>query len=241
VVLAGPGRLGQRLLAVNRAVETLARWSTLWQPYLPDMPTSTTAIAHYATSWHNGDRITDSFDRVARTRAEHAHPQHRDLDDVAEHAEQTWQQARRESFDLRSHYDSRLYGCGRLADTDDLDQRLDRADQQIGEGRNLLDRVNRSLHRLSQEPAVAAQPEGWLEAEHANWRADAAALRRIAELRNALATDGVAHERLRHSHATSTTTRCSATWAETDRASDVEPAMALARTLGTAPDVFDRR
>jgi hypothetical protein len=35
VVQAGSGRLGLQLAAVNRATETLARWSTSWQPYLP--------------------------------------------------------------------------------------------------------------------------------------------------------------------------------------------------------------
>src|SRR5262249_12075351 len=63
VVLAGPGRIGLRLVAVRRATETLASWSTEWQPYLPDMPTSTDRIAHYATWPPNQQRITEAFDR----------------------------------------------------------------------------------------------------------------------------------------------------------------------------------
>ncbi len=204
MVLAGPGRLGHRLLAVNRATEALAKWSTSWQPYLPDMPTSTTAIAYFATRWHDQQRITDAFDQVARTQAEHAHPDHHATHQVAETAEQQWRQLRHETFELRSHYDNRLFGYGRLAHADDLDQRLDQADQQIGDSRTRLDRVNRRLHRLAHEPTITAQPEGWLERKHENWRADDAAeratLRRITELGNALAIDTAARERLHGSY-----------------------------------------
>jgi hypothetical protein len=204
LVLAGPGRLGHRLLTVNRATEALAHWSTSWQPYLPDMPTSTTAIARYATRWQSEHRITDAFDHVARTRAEHAHPEQDTLQRAAETAEQHWRQARRETFDLRSHYDNQLFGYGRLAHADNLDQRVEEADQQIGEGRTRLDRVNRRLHRLAHEPAIAAQPEGWLDREHDQWQADDhaehAAARGIAELRNALAIDRAARDRPHNSY-----------------------------------------
>jgi exodeoxyribonuclease V alpha subunit len=200
VVLAGPGRIGLRLVAVRRATETLASWSTEWQPYLPDMPTSTDRIAHYATWPPNQQRITEAFDRHARAQAERAHPEHHDLQRVAEETEQHWRETRRETIDLRDHYDAQLYGYGRLAHADDLDRRLNQADQQISDGRTHLDRVNHRLNRLALEPAVAAQPSGWLESEHEQWRAETAALMRIVELRNALAIDAAARERM-HSHA----------------------------------------
>jgi exodeoxyribonuclease V alpha subunit len=204
VLLAGPGRLGHRLLAVNRATETLATWSTTWQPYLPDMPTSTERIARYATWPHNRQRIAEAFDIYARGQAEHAHPDHSSLQQAAEHAEQQWRQARRETFELRSHYDAQLFSYGQLAHADDLDQRLDHADQQVGERHAQLDRVNRRLHRLAHEPAITAQPAGWLERQHDQWQADdhaeQAAARGIAELRSALAADAAARDRLHNSY-----------------------------------------
>jgi hypothetical protein len=47
---------------VHRATETLATWSTTWQPYLPDMPTHTERIADYATWLSDSHRITGAFD-----------------------------------------------------------------------------------------------------------------------------------------------------------------------------------
>jgi hypothetical protein len=205
VVLAGPGRLRHRLLAVNRATETLAEWSLAWQPYLPDMPTSTTAIAYYATWWHDGHRISEAFDHVARAQAEQADPEHDRLQRAAGHAEQQSHQASREAFQRRRHYDSQLYGYGGLGRAHDLHERLEQVDQHISDGRTRLERVNRRLDRLSHEPAVTAQPEGWLATEHQRWQADDAAetatLQRLTALRGALAVDAAARERLhRHSH-----------------------------------------
>jgi hypothetical protein len=203
VVLAGPGWLGHRILAVHRATETLARWSASWQPYLPDMPTSTDRIAYFAIYASNGHWISDALDRYAHARAEHAHPDHHDLLRAADAAEQHWRQTRRDSFQRRSHLDARLTGYGVLGYTRDLPARLDQADQHIHDAQSRLERVNRRLDRLSNEPAITAQPLGWLERQHDQWRADdaaeQAAARRIAELRNALSIDAAAHERL-HSH-----------------------------------------
>jgi hypothetical protein len=193
VLLAGAGRLGHRLLAVNRATETLASWSTSWQPYLPTMPTSTERIARYATWPHNRQRIVDAFATYARSQAEHAHPDHRSVQQAADHAQQRWQQARHASYQLRSHYDTQLYSYGALAHADDLDQRLNQADEQVGERHAQLDRVNRRLDRLSHEPTIAAQPTGWLDREHQHWRADDAAEHAIARrIAHALASDATA-------------------------------------------------
>ena len=50
VVLAGPGPARAPAWAGSTgATETLARWSITWQPYLPDMPSRTAAIARYAS------------------------------------------------------------------------------------------------------------------------------------------------------------------------------------------------
>ncbi len=203
VVLAGPGRLGHRSFAVHRATEILARWSTDWQPYLADMPTSTERVAHFAIYASDGQRISDALDRYAHTRAEHAYPGHRDLLHAAEAAEQQWREVRRDDFHRRGHLDAQLLRYGGLGHARDLDQRLEQVDQHISEGRTRLERVNRRLDRVSHEPAVAAQPPGWLEREHERWQADDAAetatLQQLTELRSALAADAAARERL-HSH-----------------------------------------
>jgi hypothetical protein len=204
IVLAGPGRLGHRALAVHRATETLAAWSASWQPYLPQMPTSTDRIAHFAIYASTGKRVADTLDRYARTQAEHAHPEHRDLLRAADAAEQEWRQIRREDFARRSHLDAQLVRYGALGYAHDLPERLDQADQQISDGMTRLERVNRRLDRLSHEPAITAQPPGWLETQHARWQADdateTATARRLTEIRSALAADAAARERLHSSH-----------------------------------------
>ena len=206
-VLAGTGRLGQRLLAVNRASEALARWSTSWQPYLPDMPTSTDRIARFAAYSSDSHEVLDAFDGYARAQAERSNPEHRDLQHVAEHAEQQRWQAWRESDDLRGRYELQLVRYGSLGYADDLDTRLEQVDQQITDGQTRLGDVNRRLDSLSHEPAIASQPPGWLDRQHERWRpddtAEAAALKRLTEMRSALAIDAAACERmhgLEHEH-----------------------------------------
>jgi exodeoxyribonuclease V alpha subunit len=198
--LAGPGRLGHRILATHRATEALAHWSTSWQPYLPNMPTSTESIAHYAIYASGGRWIRDAFDRYARTQAEHAHPEHRDLLHTAEAAEQQWAESRRDGCGRRGYLDAQLGRYGELGYAHDLDQRFEQVDQRIGEQQTCLERVNRRLDELSHEPAVAARPPGWLEDEHKRWQADdaveTAALQRRSEFRSARVLDEAAHARL---------------------------------------------
>ena len=201
VVLTGPGRLGHRLIAVNRATETLAHWSLAWQPYLPDMPTSTTAIARYATWPDRHAAIVDAFEQHTRSQAEHAHPGHREMQQRAEAAAQQQWQVAREAFDLRSHFDARLHRYGALAHADDPERRLDQLGHDVRASETRLAATRRRLERLVGEPAVTAQPAGWLEQQHERWRTDDAAetavRHRAAELRHAL--DTAARERL-HTH-----------------------------------------
>ena len=195
-VLAGPGRLGQRLFAVNRATETLARWSTDWQPYLPEMPTSTDRIARFATWSSDGHRIVDALYDYARAQAQRARPEHADLQQASEAAEQRHLQAWRDADRVHSHYETYRIRHGALGYADDLDQRLEQADQQVDAGQTRLDHVNRRLDRLSREPAIASQPGDWLDNHYERWRADDAALGRLAEARTALAIDTAARERM---------------------------------------------
>lgn len=203
VVLAGPGRLGLRLGRVNRATETLARWSITWQPYLPDMPTSTTAIARYASWPHDRNRVADAFDEYARAQAEHTHPEHDALQQAAKDAEQRRRQVRREASDLHSHLDARLPRYGALAYADDPEQRLAQAQRLVNDSEARLAATGRRIDRLTREPALASQAPGWLERQHDRWHVDDAAettaLQRITELRHALAIDAAARERM-HTH-----------------------------------------
>ena len=108
-------------------------------------------------------------------------------------------------------------GYGALGYADDLDQRLEQADQQVDAGQTRLDHVDRRLDRLSREPAIASQPGDWLDNHYERWRADDAALGRLAEALTALAIDTAARERmhsLEHEYHPSSTT-----WADTGRAS----------------------
>jgi hypothetical protein len=200
VVLAGPGRLGHHALAMHRATETLATWSTSWQPYLSDMPTGTTRIAHFALYASNGHWITDALDRYAHAQAEHGHPEHRDLLRAADAAEQQWQEIRRENSDRRGHLDAQLTRYGALGYAHDLPERLQQVDQHISDAKTRLERVNRRLDRLSHEPAIAAQPPGWLQTQHERWKADdaaeAASLQPLTDPLSHLAIDAAGRERL---------------------------------------------
>jgi hypothetical protein len=204
-VLAGPGRLGHRALAVHRATETLAAWSLAWQPYLPNMPTSTDRIANFAIYSSDPRWVTGALDSYARDAAERAHPEHRRLEHAAEQAEQHWQQIRQDNSQRRVHINARLLEYGALGHAHDLDQRLDQADQHLSHGQTLLEQANRRLQQLAHDPAVAAQPAGWLDRQHEHWQADATAeaatAQQLTELRAARAVDAAAHQRLlRHGH-----------------------------------------
>ena len=202
-MLAGSGRLGLRLGRVNRATETLARWSITWQPYLPDMPTSTIAIARYASWPHDGNRVADAFDEYARAQAQHTHPDHHALQQAAKDAEQRRRQVRREESDLHSHLHARLLRYGALAYADDPEQRLAQAQWLVSDSEARLAATGRRIDRLTREPALAGQAPGWLERQRDRWHADDAAetsaLQRITELRHALAIDDAARERM-HTH-----------------------------------------
>jgi thymidine kinase len=197
-VFAGPGRLGHRSIAMRRATETLATWSLTWQPYLPDMPTGTERIAHYAIYRSDTRRISEAFDAYARDSAEQAHPDHAELVRTAEAAEQHWQHIRQDNFQRSIHIDAQLVRYGALGYAHDIDQRLERADQHAGEAQARLAQATGVVDRLSREPAIAAQPDGWLDNEHGQWRAEDASQRAIARrIADALAVDAAPRGRTR--------------------------------------------
>jgi hypothetical protein len=185
---------------VHRATETLAAWSLSWQPYLPEMPTGTERIAHFAIYSSDSPRITTAFDAHARAAAERAHPEHRQRQQTAEHAELQWARMREDTLHRRMHLDARLDRYGKLGHATDLDHRLNQADQQLTAVQARIEQTSRRLDRLRREPAIATQPPGWLERQREHWQADdaaeAAARRRLTEVASALAVDAGAHQRL---------------------------------------------
>jgi hypothetical protein len=204
-VLAGPGRLGLRTVTVNRATEALARWSIAWQPYLPDMPTDTIRIARFADWADNPHRLHDAFDRHAHREAEHAHPDHAALQVAADATQERERHARGDALKSRSHYDDRLDRYGALGHTERPDQRHAELDEQITSIRGQLTTTNRRVDRLCHEPAVTAQPAGWLATEHQRWQTDhETAQLRAAALRTARPTEALGlrdpfgHDHRRH-------------------------------------------
>jgi exodeoxyribonuclease V alpha subunit len=169
-VQKGPGRLGLHLVAVNRATEDLARWSLTWQPYLPDMPTDTHGIALYAIWRDNPDRLDAAFDRYARHEAERAHPEHPALQQAAEHAERQQDEAWRQLGDRQYRWAERLVEYGSYGYREDAAQDLDELQPRLAGAELRLSVVERRLDQLAAEPAVGAQPDGWLPREQQRWQ-----------------------------------------------------------------------
>ena len=171
-VRRGPGRLGLRLVAVNRATETLASWSVQWQPYLADMPTDTQRIAYYASWRQSRQRLLAAFDWRARPQAERAHPDHDALQQVAEQAERDRQQAWRKFDNTDRWFGDQLYRHARSGRLDDPVRRLADLQEQIAAQQRRLDVLDERLQRLAHEPAVTSRPapDRWLTGQHAAWK-----------------------------------------------------------------------
>ncbi|MGH8860940.1 MAG: TrwC relaxase, partial [Jatrophihabitantaceae bacterium] len=170
VVLDGIGRLGQRLWEVRRATEELARWSVRWQPYLPEMPTSTERVAHYATYPRDPSRILDAFARHALQVAEQANPGYRRAQEHADAAISRRDQAWRAYRDAQDRFN--LSGYGALAHLDDPAGRLAEVDHDIAAARGRLDSARGQIAGLRAEPALRSQPAEVLELARADWQAD---------------------------------------------------------------------
>ncbi len=170
-VLAGPGRLGLRLPAVNRAVDQLGCWSAAWQPYLPDLPTDTRGIAHYAARADNPSHIGDAFDHYARGQVAHAHPEHADLTEAASAAAEQRNQAWQHLSDTKRVHDSQLGHYGSLAHAENPQQRLDDLDRSITTTQAQLAVAEHAIDYLTADPAVVALPAGQLSRQHDLWRA----------------------------------------------------------------------
>jgi len=168
VVRAGPGRLGLRLAAVNRATELLAHWSVTWQPCLPAMPTTSAHIAHYASWADDTPRLWAAFDDYARQRAAHAHPEHAPVQAAAETAATAHSQAWRAYADTRRRQDQ-LTWYGSLAHTTDPDEHLSQLQRDLTTTESELATAQQRLTTLFAEPALRAQPAERLSSERDTW------------------------------------------------------------------------
>ncbi|HEV7206125.1 MAG TPA: MobF family relaxase [Jatrophihabitans sp.] len=174
VVHAGPGRLGFRLAAVNRAQEHLAAWSMTWQPYLPDMPTHSTTIARYAAQNYQPS-IGKHLEAYARTVAEGRHPDHRHLQAAVDRAAAAVTAASRADADAREQRYHRLASISPFALTADparVEAKLTELDRDIAATRTDLDQRHHTVTRSERDPAIRALPPGRLDTEHAAWAAD---------------------------------------------------------------------
>ncbi len=155
-VLHGPGRLGLKLLAVNRAQEELARWSVAWQPIIPDMPHGHEEIARYADRSQNRPRIQTAVENYARTLAETRHPEHAVLLAAAQRAREQADHASFAVWEAKGDYHDRLAGHFTIA-VPDPDARLTEIDQQITAARDQLTRTRARIDQLEQAIAAATR------------------------------------------------------------------------------------
>jgi chromosome segregation ATPase len=172
VVEHGPGRLGLRLAAVNRAREELARWSVKWQLYLPDMPTHNDHVVRYADHADNHARIWQAFEDYAHQHVEAAHPERATIAITAEIANTEVAAAWRSLAHLRQRHDQQLGWYGSLGRTDDADAHLERLEHAVTATRAELATVQEQIGRLSADPAIRALPAGHQEARPRAMRAD---------------------------------------------------------------------
>ncbi|MDQ3663632.1 MAG: hypothetical protein M3353_03100 [Actinomycetota bacterium] len=156
--LDGPGRLGLKLPAVNRANEALAHWSVSWQPIIPTMPTGHADIARFADRADDTPRIYAAVEDYARRQAQVRHPEHQHH--AAEAAapdrgvEQAWLQLR----GARRDHQHQLADFGRLGHTTEPDCHLAQAEREIAAIHRRLTGTRVRITQLGLSLA-AAQPE----------------------------------------------------------------------------------
>ena len=157
-VLHGPGRLGLKLLAVNRAKEELARWSVAWQPIIPDMPDAHEEIARYADRSQDRPRIRTAVEDYARTLAETRHAEHPVLLAAVQRAREQADHASHAVWDAKGDYYDRLAGhfTVPIPDPDarltELDQQITAARDQLTRTRARIDQLEQAIHAATREP-----------------------------------------------------------------------------------------
>jgi len=190
-VLDGPGRIGLKLPAVNRAKEALGRWSVRWQPIIPAMPTGHADIARFADRADDTPRIYKAVDDYARRRAESRYPEHQhhaaDAAATDRGVREAWLQLR----ETQRRHQHQLGDFGRLGHTAtpeqhfaQIEQQIAAAKQQLAETREQiaqlehslattqLDAVDGHLGRTNNHPVRVDQPSDPVDAARTNWSAE---------------------------------------------------------------------
>lgn len=169
-VREGAGKLGQRLRAVNRAGEKLARWSTEWQPVLGWMPTRTADIASQARWFDDAPRLRDAFEAHARTAAESAVLDYTATRDAAAAAARAFDDASREYRQADAAYRVALDHYGNLARTANPASALAETELLIGETQGRVNEVEALTASLLAEPTLRVQPPDRLDVERDLWQ-----------------------------------------------------------------------
>jgi conjugative relaxase-like TrwC/TraI family protein len=172
VVRDGPGRFGQRSLAVRRAVDDLMHWSATWQPYLPTMPTRAEDVAAFADWFDDTPRIRAAFERYGRVVAERGQPDYLVARDAAEHALAQRDEASRNYREAVNEYSVALSRYGRLGQVDDPAGRLAHTEQQISDLRVQAGSARDRASRVLADPTLRVLPTGRIAAERDCWQAD---------------------------------------------------------------------
>ncbi|MDQ3463371.1 MAG: hypothetical protein M3500_01330 [Actinomycetota bacterium] len=197
-VLDGPGRLGLKWAAVNRANEALASWSVSWQPIIPTMPTGHADIARFADRTDDVPRIYAAVDDYARRQAEVSHPEHKCHIAQATAAHRAAVRASGHLHDTRGRHRQELGYYGRLGETQDPDERLAQIERQIASRqqrltstRERITHLERSLasaqnevrgqaERITVSPLGLGQPADAVQAARTQWSAEHAVAQQAA-------------------------------------------------------------
>jgi len=155
-VLDGPGRLGLRWPAANRATEALARWAVDWQPIIPAIPTEHAAIARFADRPDDTPRIYAAIDDFAHRQAAARHPEHERHVAQAAAADRVAGQASAELYDTRARHQRELGHYGNLGHIEDADAALAR----IAATEQRLDGTRGRIARLEDCLAAASAAGG---------------------------------------------------------------------------------
>ena len=158
-VLDGPGRLGLRWAAVNRATDALARWAVEWQPIIPAMPTDHAEIARFANRADDTPRIYAAIDEFARGQAAARHPEHDRHAAQAAAADRVAVQASEKLYDTRARHQRELGYYGRLGDTRNPGERFAEAEKQVNTTEQRLEGSRDRMAHL-EASLTAAAPGG---------------------------------------------------------------------------------
>ncbi|PZS13414.1 MAG: TrwC relaxase, partial [Pseudonocardiales bacterium] len=169
-VREGTGLFGRG--AVTGATEHLRQWAGRWQPYLPDMPTTTNDVVARAARFDNTPDVHDALHRHARHVAEHAHHNHATAHTDAATSARRRDQAWRTWHDTQTGLDLQLSSLGRLAHHPNPTRLLTETVHAITAGQAEHDTAQQRVVALLGEPALRSLPADRITSEREQWSAD---------------------------------------------------------------------